>query len=520
MLDTQGPSLIDSPDMSRYTDSFARRFDQIDPTPAHNSAHPFDQSSTVAFSIRDTTSEEPSTITVSEITTRHLRRLKESATDYLGREVTAAVISIPTDFSDAQKEALTAAAKGAGIEILQLVPEPIAALLAHDRREASKITVDRTVVVADLGGTRSDVAVVSVRGGMYTILATAHDFTIGGAALDNVLIEYFSKEFLKKHKNATDPRQNARSLAKVRLESEAVKKALSLGSSAGFNVESLSDGLDFSCTINRSRYELLANKTFASFQRLIETAVSKASLDPLDIDEVLVSGGTAHTPRIAQNLQRVFPESTKIIAPATDTAAVNPSELTARGAALQAYLVQDFDREDVEQSTHPGVTVTPHLGQTLGLVVPGADGTETFRPVLQAETPLPVRRTMTFTLGGASETGALLRLCEGIREIKVTAPPPRPAKPETEDEDDEDDDDDEEDDEPTREKLWKVGAIVGELALRDVKKGAKITVQISVGVDLDITVSAMEVGAGKAGVRGQIPGQGGAANGVMNGAAH
>lgn len=190
---------------------------------------------------------------------------------------------MPTDFSDTQREALTKAAADAEIEILQFIHESIGAVVAYDARSEATIT-DKLVVVADLGGTRSDISVIASRGGMYSILATAHDYALGGAQLDQVLIDHFAKEFIKKHK--TDPRQNARSLAKLKLEAEATKKALSLSSSATLSVESLAEGHDFNSSVNHSRYDLLAGKVFSSFTQLIEEAVKKAELDVLDIDEV------------------------------------------------------------------------------------------------------------------------------------------------------------------------------------------------------------------------------------------
>ena len=424
---------------------------------------------------------------------------------------------MPTDFSDAQKTAVQEAAKNAGLELLQLIPEPAAALLASDRKLASlDKPVDRVSVVADFGGIRSDVAVVSVRGGMYTVLATAHDYALGGRTLDNVLVEYFSKEFAKKHKNASDPQQNARSVAKLRLEAEAVKKSLSLGNTANFNVESLADGIDFSATVNRTRYDLfLAGKTYTRFTQLILDAVKKAELDVLDVDEVVLAGGSAHTPRIASNVANAFPESTKVIAPSTLADAVNPSELTARGAALQAELIEGFDPEDVEQSTHPMVTVTPHLASTVGIVVTNKDGRDEFKPVISAETPLPVRRTMTFINATDTSNGALLRLCEGVRDIKVTKPEPKPKRDDKENEDESDGDEDEEgEDEEIRERAWSIGNVLGELALRGVRKGVKVTAQVTISTDLSVNLSATEVG--KTGVRGNLEGQ----NTGMNGVAH
>ncbi|KAG9802492.1 putative ribosome-associated complex subunit SSZ1, partial [Aureobasidium melanogenum] len=241
------------------------------------------------------------------------------ASDYMGKKVNAAIITIPSDFTDAQKDALNKAATDAGLEVIQFITEPVAALLAHDAKINENSTQDKNVVVADIGGTRTDIAVVASRGGMYTVLATAHDYELGGAQLDQALIDYAAKEFMKKNK--TDPRTNDRSLAKLKLEAEAVKKSLSLGASAAFSIESLADGIDFSLTINRTRYELLASKVFGSFNRLIESAVQKAGLDNLDIHEILLSGGSSHTPKIASNLKSIFADAT-VTAPSTNPAAV------------------------------------------------------------------------------------------------------------------------------------------------------------------------------------------------------
>lgn len=209
--------------------------------------------------------------------------MASSASDFLGQKVNAAVITVPTDFSDEQKSALSSAAKQAGVEVLQYISEPVAAVLAYDARPESKLE-DKIIVVADFGGIRSDIAVIASRGGMYSILSTTHDYESGGIQLDQVLVDHFAKEFLKKHKS--DPRQSPRSLAKLKLEAEATKKALSLGATASLSVESLAEGIDFSSTINRTRYELLASKVLAGFMRLVQETVQKADLDVLDINEV------------------------------------------------------------------------------------------------------------------------------------------------------------------------------------------------------------------------------------------
>ncbi|KAM0392766.1 hypothetical protein ACHAQC_006080 [Fusarium culmorum] len=484
--------------IANFRDFLGQEFKSIDPTHSHASAHPQDVSGSVAFTVKDNVEEDASSISVSEITTRYLQRLVGSASDYLGKKVTSAVVTVPTNFSEKQREALIKSANDAGLEILQLISDPVAAVLAYDARPEAKVE-DKIVVVADLGGTRSDVAVIASRGGLYTILATAHDYEFAGVHLDNALMEHFAKEFQKKHN--IDPRNNARSLAKLRLESEATKRALSLGANAQFSVESLADGFDFSVTINRIRYEMVARKVFEGFNRLIEGVIKKAGLDVLDIDEVILTGGTSHTPRIANNLRTIFPETTEIQAPATSASAINPSELLARGAALQASLIQEYEASDIEQSTHPAVTTVKHISNAIGVITVGADGEDVFTPIVAPETAAPARRTV--HIPAPKEGGdVLIRIAEGNTHIKVTKPEPK-AKDEAKDEDDSDFSDSDEEDEETREKIWKIGSTLAEAAVKDVKAGGKVEVTINVLADLGVTVTTREVG-GKGGVRGNI----------------
>jgi molecular chaperone DnaK (HSP70) len=486
-----------------YTDTKIS-FKSIDPTPCQQSAHPIDYNGAPAFSIHDKEEGDASTVTVPEITTRHLRKLKTSAADFLGKEVNAAVITVPTNFTDAQKDALKKAAWDAGIEVLQFIGEPVAAVLAYDARPGASQT-DKVIVVADLGGIRSDIAVVASRGGIYTLLATSHDFDVSGSKLDEKLMEYFAKEYLKKHKSADDPRQNDRSLAKLRLESEAVKKALSLGNSATFSVESLSSGNDYTCTVNRTRYEMLGRPVFEAIDRLILHAIEKAEYDPLDITDVILSGGLSHTPRIAANISSLFKEKATVWAPSSKTDAINPSEVAARGAAIQASLIGDFDTENIQESEEPVVTVTPHLKNALGvLCISDSETHGRFQPIIEADTPTPVRRSA--IVATPREGGdVLVKLVEGLRHIKVEKVEKSQANGNKDEDDSDDDSDDDEEDEPeeTRSKVWNVGKAIAELAIKGVKKGGKVEVQIDVRPDFTVSITAREIG-GKGGVRGQL----------------
>ncbi|AEO54762.1 hypothetical protein MYCTH_64380 [Thermothelomyces thermophilus ATCC 42464] len=501
-----------------FRDFLGKEFKSIDPTHNHASAHPQETGETVSFTVKDKDGEEeaPSTLSVSEVATRYLRRLVGSASEYLGRKVTSAVITVPTNFTDKQKAALIEAAAAADLEVLQLVSEPIAAILAYDGRPEAKIQ-DKIIVVADLGGTRSDVAVVASRGGMYTVLATVHDYEFAGFALDKVLVDHFAKEFMKKNSGAGDPRENAKSLAKLKLEAEATKRALSLGTNASFSVESLLNGIDFASTINRLRYETIGRTVFEGINRLVESAVKKAGLDVLDVDEVMLVGGTSHTPRIAANLRYIFPQSTRILAPSTEPTAVNPSEAEARGAALQASLIRDYEAEDIEQSTHAAVTTVPHVFNAIGVVSVNEAGEDVFVPIVPPDTAVPARRTVHLSAPNGGDV--LVKVVEGNTHIKVTQPEPKPkpkedgdgddnkkAKVEDADDSDEDDSDfsdEEEEEEEKREKVWKIGSTLAEAAVKGVKKGGKVEVSITVNSDLSVIVTAREVG-GKGAVRGTL----------------
>jgi molecular chaperone DnaK (HSP70) len=199
----------------------------------------------------------------------------------------------------------------------------------------------------------------------------------------------------------------------------------------------------------------------------------------------------------------IFPETTTILAPSTSTSAINPSELAARGAAFQASLVQEFDAEDIEQSIHPMVTVTPHLSKAIGVEFTSNNETS-FQPLLNADTALPARRIAQYTT--PKEGGdVLVRVCEGARKIKVTKPEPKAKEEKPADDEDSDFDSDEEEEEDVREIVWKTEKPVAELAVKGVKAGSKVEVMVHVNPDLGLQIAVREVG-GSTAVRGAING--------------
>ncbi|KAG0679530.1 Hsp70 protein that interacts with Zuo1p [Kluyveromyces marxianus] len=401
-------------------------------------------------------------LTVDEVVSRHLKNLKLAAEDYIGQTISKAVLTVPTNFSDAQKKALKDAASAVDLEIVYFINEPSSALLAHV--EEFPTDKDQNVVVADFGGVRSDAAVIAVRNGIFTLLATEHDAKLGGDNLDAALIDFFASDFEKKNKS--NPKKNARSLAKLKANAQLTKKTLSNVTSATISIDSLADGFDYHSSINRMRYELVANKVISQFTAFIEKVIKKADLDTLDIDSVLLVGGTSFTPKLATNLEFIFPENVDILSPQSKNATNNPNELAACGAALQAELLNAYDADELAQSLEPIVINTPHLSKHIGLV----DSKGEFVPVLLTETSYPIKKTLKLKKAAGDFTIAIHEAEHHIKET-VVEPAPKEEKAEKDDEEDDESDWSDEDDEPevVREKHYTLGNKLMELGVKDVK---------------------------------------------------
>lgn len=482
-----------------FRDFIGKPFDQVDPTYTHASAHPLELNGQASFSV--VTSDEegaaPESLSIDKVVIRHLDRLRESAADFIGKKIDGAVIAVPTDFTDVQKKALVEAAAAADLKIMQVINEPSAALLGHVAARSSNKTgslESKLILVLDIGGTRTDGAVITNRGGMFTILATQHDCELGGYKLDEALMEYFGKEFEKEHK--VDPKKEARAVAKLRAESEAVKKTLSNTNTAAFAVESLASGIDYHATINRLRFELTARPVFNQITAFTQNLIKKAGLDVLDFDEVLLVGGSSFVPKVVSTVAALFDEKTTIVAPSTDSKAVDPNELIARGAALQASLISIYEQEEIEESLQAVATVAPHLSKSIGVKVEG--GSE-FVTIVEANTPLPFRTSVTLAIP-ASAKNVLVGIYEGESEIVVTK-----LEKAAEEADEEDSWSEDEEDEETRALISKPGKKLAEAGLSGITSGSKVEVQINITRELKLQVAARELKQGGVAVRGELP---------------
>ncbi|QLG70461.1 hypothetical protein HG535_0A04010 [Zygotorulaspora mrakii] len=445
----------------------------------------------VGFAIKRGEDKEEK-ITVDEVISRHLNKLKLAAEDYIGSKVRQVVLTVPTNFNDNQKEALKNAASKAGLEVVQFINEPSAALLAHV--EQYPFEKDVNVVVADFGGVRSDAAVIAIRNGIYTILATKHDTSLGGDNLDTELIEYFAKDFQKK--TSTNPTKNVRSLAKLRANAIITKKTLSNATTATISIDSLADGYDYHTSINRMRFELVTNKVFSQFSAFVEDVIAKAELDPLDIHAVILSGGVAFTPKLANNFEFLFPESVKILGPNAKESSNQPNELTASGAALQARLVSSYDADELSEALKPVIINTPHIPKAIGLI--GSQGE--FCPVFLAETSFPAQKKLTLK---NAKGDLLVGVYEGDHHIEEKTLEPTPKEEKKDDDEEEEEWSDSEDDEPEiiREKLYTFSTKLMELGIKGVTKGVEIVFNLNKeGV---LKVSARDLKSGNV-VKGEL----------------
>lgn len=421
-------------------------------------------------------------VVVDEVVSRHLRKLKSAAEDYVGSQIADIVLTVPTTFTEVQKDALKAAAKKVGLNIIQLINEPTSSLLAHV--EKYPFNEDVNVVVADFGGTRSDAAVIAIRNGVFTVLASKYDTHLGGDELDAELIEFFAKDFEKKNKS--NPKNNARSLAKLRHNAIITKKTLSNTQTATISIESLADGFDYHTSVNRMRFELVTNKVFSKFSTFITDVIAQAELDPLDINAVLLCGGVSYTPKLATNLEFLLPESVAILGPASKNASNAPNELCASGAALQARLVSDYDAEELAAALQPAIINTPHFPNAIGLL--GAQGE--FHPVLLPETSYPVQKKLTLN---DAQGDLLIGVYEGKHhfEEKTLDPPPKEAK--KEDEEDEEWSSEEEEPEVVREKLYTPQTKLMELGVKGVK-GLELAFNLNKDGVLRVTAKDLKTG--------------------------
>ncbi|KAJ2371365.1 Hsp70 protein that interacts with Zuo1p, partial [Coemansia sp. RSA 2603] len=300
-----------------------------------------------------------------EVTVRYLARLRTTAEDYLGRKIDGAVMALPVWFTAEQKKSVAAACEEAGIPLLQLVSEPVAAAIQYGvGKDAShEDAKDTLALVVDVGGTGSDVALVASRGGLYSVVASKHTVELSGEIVDDVLVKHFAAEFQRQNK--IDVLQgNAKAVRKLKQAVETTKRTLSSATTAPCAVESLAEGIDFNGAINRTRFDIMSGKVYGPLLDVISKVISDAGYTPAQVDQVLLCGGAARIRRLQSRIAGLFPETTEVREDAGEL-----DEIIAAGCAEQAALIAQGIVEAPKDAANAADLVVDMLAKPVGLQI-------------------------------------------------------------------------------------------------------------------------------------------------------
>lgn len=272
-----------------------------------------------------------------EISAMVLGKMKTVAEDYLNQKITHAVVTVPAYFDDSQRQSTKDAGTISGLTVLRIINEPTAAAIAYGLDKTNQMK-ETNIIVYDLGGGTFDVSLLTLDEGVFEVVATNGDTHLGGEDFDQRVIEYFVKNFKRKHK--IDIKKNARALAKLRREVEKAKRQLSATHQVKLEIESFVQGIDLSETLTRARFEELNNDLFRKTLKPVATVLKDAGMKKGDIDEVVLVGGSTRIPKV-QKLVEDFFQGKK------PNRGINPDEAVAFGAAVQAGILQGVEDDAI-----------------------------------------------------------------------------------------------------------------------------------------------------------------------------